>query len=223
MHHFQFQNLDFILKFVWSGLIGLSETSPCYWCPFLWSCRYGCAKWQLWVRHCDVIHNVTMILDIADHFNLYLCHVTFNLRLSRVLQAHPKMRWDTRVVSTKCTPGFACRAFSDTTLICFIFIEYRMRFIRNTLTWCQIHAMRWDKIRLIKTTDNIRSLVSWYIYGSYLDANEKNTCKHIIKWCRHDYNIHRTRSHNDIQDLPPVVNHLSKDEHYHMHNCTHFR
>ena len=30
----------------------------------------------------------------------------------------------TRVVSTKCTPGFACRAFSDTTLVCFILNEH---------------------------------------------------------------------------------------------------
>ena len=30
----------------------------------------------------------------------------------------------TRVVSTKCTPGFACRAFSYTTLVCFIVNEH---------------------------------------------------------------------------------------------------
>ena len=30
----------------------------------------------------------------------------------------------TRVVSTKCNPGFACRAFSDTTLVCFIVNEH---------------------------------------------------------------------------------------------------
>ena len=30
----------------------------------------------------------------------------------------------TQVVSTKCTPGFACRAFSDTTLVCFIVNEH---------------------------------------------------------------------------------------------------
>ena len=30
----------------------------------------------------------------------------------------------TRVVSTKCTAGFACRAFSDTTLVCFIVNEH---------------------------------------------------------------------------------------------------
>ena len=30
----------------------------------------------------------------------------------------------TRVVSPKCTPGFACRAFSDTTLVCFIVDEH---------------------------------------------------------------------------------------------------
>ena len=29
-----------------------------------------------------------------------------------------------RVVSTKCTPGFACRAFSDTILVCFIVNEH---------------------------------------------------------------------------------------------------
>ena len=30
----------------------------------------------------------------------------------------------TRVVSTKYTPGFVCRAFSDTTLVCFIVNEH---------------------------------------------------------------------------------------------------
>ena len=30
----------------------------------------------------------------------------------------------TRVMSTKCTPGFACRAFSDTTLVCFMVNEH---------------------------------------------------------------------------------------------------
>ena len=29
-----------------------------------------------------------------------------------------------KVVSTKCTPGFTCRAFSDTTLVCFIVNEH---------------------------------------------------------------------------------------------------
>ena len=33
-------------------------------------------------------------------------------------------QWHTRVVSTKCTPGFTCRAFSDTTLVCFIVNEH---------------------------------------------------------------------------------------------------
>ena len=32
----------------------------------------------------------------------------------------------TRVVLTKCTPGFACRAFSDITLVCFIVNDYNM-------------------------------------------------------------------------------------------------
>ena len=36
----------------------------------------------------------------------------------------------TRVVSTKCTPGFACRAYSDTTLVCFIVNEHTTKFSR---------------------------------------------------------------------------------------------
>ena len=38
----------------------------------------------------------------------------------------------TRVVSTKCTPGFACRAFSDTTLVCFIVNEHTTKCSRYT-------------------------------------------------------------------------------------------
>ena len=39
----------------------------------------------------------------------------------------------TRVVSTKCTPGFACRAFSDTTLVCFIVNEHTTKCSRYIL------------------------------------------------------------------------------------------
>ena len=40
----------------------------------------------------------------------------------------------TRVVSTKCTPGFACRAFSDTTLVCFIVNEHTTKCSRYMAT-----------------------------------------------------------------------------------------
>ena len=40
----------------------------------------------------------------------------------------------TRVVSTKCTPGFACRAFSDTTLVCFIVNEHTTKCSHYILT-----------------------------------------------------------------------------------------
>ena len=40
----------------------------------------------------------------------------------------------TRVVSTKCTPGFACRAFSDTTLVCFIVNEHTTKCSRYIIT-----------------------------------------------------------------------------------------
>ena len=39
----------------------------------------------------------------------------------------------TRVVSTKCTPGFACRTFSDTTLVCFIVNEHTTKCSHYTL------------------------------------------------------------------------------------------
>ena len=44
----------------------------------------------------------------------------------------------TRVVSTKCTPGFAYRAFSDTTLVCFIVNEYTTKcsHYRNNFNMC---------------------------------------------------------------------------------------
>ena len=44
----------------------------------------------------------------------------------------------TRVVSTKCTPGFACRAFSDTTLVCFNVNEHTTkcsRYISKRFEW----------------------------------------------------------------------------------------
>ena len=47
----------------------------------------------------------------------------------------------TRVVSTKCTPGFACRAFSDTTLVCFIVNEHTTKFfhyIHASVGWVSI-------------------------------------------------------------------------------------
>ena len=47
----------------------------------------------------------------------------------------------TRVVSTKCTPGFACRAFSDTTLVCFIVNEHTTkcsRYIADKLAYTDL-------------------------------------------------------------------------------------
>ena len=41
----------------------------------------------------------------------------------------------TRVVSTKCTPSFACRAFSDTTLVCFIVNDHTTKCSRYNHWW----------------------------------------------------------------------------------------
>ena len=51
----------------------------------------------------------------------------------------------TRVVSTKCTPGFACRAFSDTTLVCFIVNEQTTKCSRyKIIAWRK--ALIWTKM-----------------------------------------------------------------------------
>ena len=58
----------------------------------------------------------------------------------------------TQVVSTKCTPGFACRAFSDTTLVCFIVNEHTTKCSRynirqpglSSIHECHRHRSRSD-------------------------------------------------------------------------------
>ena len=59
----------------------------------------------------------------------------------------------TRVVSTKCTPGFACRAFSDTTLVCFIFNEHTTKCSRYINT----HVHKITKIANYKRTATNKS------------------------------------------------------------------
>ena len=58
----------------------------------------------------------------------------------------------TRVVSNKCTPGFAYRAFSDTTLLCFIVNEHTTKcshykiihhfVIKQDANWCPFQACK---------------------------------------------------------------------------------
>ena len=60
----------------------------------------------------------------------------------------------TRVVSTKCTPGFACRAFSDTTLVCFIVNEHTTKCSR----YRNIHQFR--EIDLLRNCPFV-----WTIWG----------------------------------------------------------
>ena len=61
----------------------------------------------------------------------------------------------TRVVSTKCTPGFACRAFIDTTLVCFIVNEQTTKCSRYTdrrtdrRTENTIHRAAWSQLKTI--------------------------------------------------------------------------
>ena len=52
----------------------------------------------------------------------------------------------TRVVSTKCTPGFACRAFSDTTLVCFIVNEHTQPGVPAILSK-RLEALVWRPIQ----------------------------------------------------------------------------
>ena len=61
----------------------------------------------------------------------------------------------TRVVSTKCTPGFACRAFSDTTLVCFIVNEHTTK-CSHYIKW--IEYILWG-IPTIESTFDVANMV----------------------------------------------------------------
>ena len=77
-------------------------------------------------------------------------------------------QWNTRVVSTKCTPGFACRAFSDTTLVCFIVNEHTTKCSRYSSRSpfhplvCPLHVRELS----------VNVLHSWHTNGWLLNMNE---------------------------------------------------
>ena len=96
------------------------------------------------IVHClisDLPENFTKIRSYSGntwlcvHWHYHTCpcaYQWFQGCACKVCETHRlKVKWQKRtgqrstwVVSTKCTPGFACRAFSDTTLVCFIVNEH---------------------------------------------------------------------------------------------------
>ena len=79
---------------------------------------------------------------IFNHINEYtFCILNWHVRYKQehLVVCSLTMK-HTRVVSTKCTPGFACLAFSGTTLVCFIVNEHtnkcsRYRNIHMVYLW----------------------------------------------------------------------------------------
>ena len=69
-------------------------------------------------------------MNILFAFQISMCDKSRNTWLC----IHWQLMKHTRVVSTKCTPGFACRAFSDTTLVCFIVNEHTTKCSRYIIT-----------------------------------------------------------------------------------------
>ena len=84
----------------------------------------------------------------------------------------------TRVVSTKCTPGFACRAFSDTTLVCFI--------VNETLFWCDEseREITWNNIYSLTHSNHaimrFWAIVSWPLRVFYNNGLGYSNCNIII-------------------------------------------
>ena len=63
----------------------------------------------------------------------------------------------TRVVSTKCTPGFACRAFSDTTLVCSIVNEHTTKCSRynHVSLWHVTHGSLNKGVNVLQKFSNV--------------------------------------------------------------------
>ena len=89
---------------------------------------------------------------------------------------------NTWVVSTKCTPGFACRAFSDTTLVCFI--------VNEDTTKCSHYT---DKLQSFLTRE-----VKLVNYDCYIQRN-------CYRW-----NSHRLIRYPAIRYTCPLKYHVPK-------------
>ena len=86
----------------------------------------------------------------------------------------------TWVVSTKCTPGFACRAFSDTTLVCFIVNEHTTKCSRYIDTLARQYQNIETEIRHDGCTESCQNdnfLCSQWMKST---SNELDITIHVI-------------------------------------------
>ena len=105
----------------------------------------------------------------------------------------------TRVVSTKCTPGFACRAFSDTTLVCFIVNEHT--------TKCSHYKLCSDYEFTKYTSYLALTDVLWGVFFHYFEKKYNDISRlHCIAF--------------SLPDLVEIVNHRAGgiDEPWHVIN-----
>ena len=93
-------------------------------------------------------------------------------------------------MSIKCTPGFACCAFSDTTLVCFIVNEhttkcshYRIQICNNMQLYVQWHNKSYAKLLV---THSFIGLVSCDTYALSLSCLRVVVMPRLC-FCTHDY------------------------------------
>ena len=92
----------------------------------------------------------------------------------------------TWVVSTKCTPGFACRAFSDTTLVCFIVNEHSTKCSHYINVYMILHLTSYPMMSLWSSTSmvTIQGVPKIWIY-MYQDVQKNfvNVVSYIKAVC----------------------------------------
>ena len=91
----------------------------------------------------------------------------------------------TRVVSTKCTPGFACRAFSDTTLVCFIVNEHTTKcshYITGKMILYMAHILWSSTIYQTGWCIEQSWLCKWQLH--LLEILSVNLSKHVLSFAK---------------------------------------
>ena len=81
----------------------------------------------------------------------------------------------TRVVSTKCTPGFASRAFNDTTLVCFIVNEHTTKCSHYTNMHTTLTSIIPSRVSWICPERRLSSLTLSSVYSPTVEDGSWST------------------------------------------------
>ena len=142
---------DLMLKSAYSWKTGSDTKSVCSLSPcYCWYCIFTGWPLNSIVTHDYLLHQFVLCKDAvfmyhcsvswqqqaitwtnADLSSQVLCDI-YPREISQDIRMHFHVI-TTRVVSNECTPGFACREFSGTTLVCFIVNEHTTKCSRYKL------------------------------------------------------------------------------------------